>query len=151
MRNAIFLLLLVCVSHYSLAQTKKAEKDDLEKSQFCTKAASEFRKQPEWREASKLHMSVSFTSHFNKTLNKCLVKVSSSDLIEKTSRVMETNHIYDALENTVLGGKILLKVRDGNDYKVETITMVRDGKVLGKNNPDAASEAYQWFDTLMKE
>jgi len=35
--------------------------------------------------------------------------------------------------------------------KVLGILMVRDGKTLGKNEPDEARAAYQWFDTLMTD
>ena len=66
---------------------------------------------------------------------------------------MEMQHVYDAIEGTVLGGEILTKeihLHDG-EQKTIGIVMVRDGKLLGKQNKDEAREAYQWFETLMKE
>jgi hypothetical protein len=65
---------------------------------------------------------------------------------------MEMQHVYDALEGAVLGGKIVTKdIPRNGEQKTLGILMVRDGKTLGRNNPDEAREAYQWFETLMKE
>ena len=61
-------------------------------------------------------------------------------------------HVYDALEGTVLGGQIVTKdIPRNGQQKTLSILMVRDGKILGKNNPDEAREAHQWFEALMKE
>jgi hypothetical protein len=83
-------------------------------------------------------------------MGKCLVKVTSSNIV--SGKVLEMQHVYDAMEGTVLCGKILTKeVPHNGEQKTLGITMVRDGKILGKKNADEAREAYQWFETLMKE
>ena len=61
-------------------------------------------------------------------------------------------HVYDAIEGTVLGGEILAKdISHDDKQEILGILMVRDGKLLGKQNKGEAREAYQWFETLMKE
>jgi hypothetical protein len=137
--------LWACLGQQSLAQSSSALDEDLRHSGMCAKAAREFRNQPEWKNQDEPR---TFTSHFNKKLGKCLVKVTSSNLVSGV--VLETQHVYDALEGTVLGGEILRKeIPHNGEQKVLTITMVRDGKLL--KDKDEAREAYQWFETLMKE
>jgi len=120
--------------------------EDLRHSQLCAKVAKEFRSQPEWQSKDEPR---TFTSHYNKKLGKCLVKVTSSNVVSGV--VLEMQHVYDALEGTVLGGEILRKELPSHsgEQKTLTITMVRDGKIL--KDQDEAREAYQWFETLMKE
>ena len=138
--------LLACVSQQVNSQSNSNLDEDLLHSQLCTKAAKEFRSQPEWKNNDEPR---TFTSHFNKKLGQCLVKVTSSNVVSGV--VLEMQHVYDALEGTVLGGKILRKeihLQDG-EQKILTITMVKDGKIL--KNKDEAREAYQWFETLIKD
>jgi len=137
--------LLACVRQQSMCQSNISLDEDLRHSQLCAKAAKEFRSQPEWKNENEPR---TFTSHFNKKLGKCLVKVTSSNVVSRV--VLETRHVYDALEGTVLGGEILRKeIPHDGEQKTLTITMVRDGKIL--KNKDEARAAYQWFETLMKE
>jgi hypothetical protein len=149
MNNVVTLALsalLLCFSQQAMCQPYSMD-EDLQHSQLCSKAVRDFRNQTDWKEQP---FGNTFTSHFNKALGKCLVMVSRSDIV--SGEVLETHHIYNALEGTVLGGEILIKTipRDG-DQKIISITMVKDGKMLGKNNPDEARAAYQWFENLMKE
>ena len=134
----------------TLELTKNSSLDeDLKYSQLCAKAAKEFRSQPEWANEDEPR---TFTSHFNKKMGKCLVKITSSSIASEGKAVLETQHVYDALEGTVLGGQILTKeIPHDGEQKTLNILMVRDGKLLGKNSVDEAREAYQWFGTLMKE
>ena len=150
--NKIILLslagLLTCFSQQSMCQSNSNLDEDLRHSQLCAKATKEFRAQPEW---NNLDEPRTFTSHFNKKMGKCLVKVTSSNVV--SGEVMEMQHVYDAIEGTVLGGEILTKeiIPHDGEQRIIGITMVRDGKLLGKQNKDEAREAYQWFETLMKE
>jgi tellurite resistance-related uncharacterized protein len=141
--------LLACVWQQSMAQSGGSLDNDLRYSQLCAKAARDFRSQPEWRNQNEPR---TFTSHFNKKMGKCLVKVTSFTVLSGKNEVLEMQHVYDALEGTVLGGKIVTKEGSRNgEQKTLGILMVRDGRMLGKNNPDEAREAYQWFEALMKE
>lgn len=143
--------LLVGISQQSMSQSNSNLDEDLRRSQFCAKAAKEFRSQPEWKD--QVDASRIFTSHFNKQMGKCLVKVTRTNVVPGKNEVLEMQHVYDALEGTVLGGKITTKdnPRSG-DPKILSILMVRDGKLIGRNDPpDEAREAYQWFETLMKD
>lgn len=141
--------LLACISQQSMCQSNSNLDEDLRHSQLCAKAAKEFRSQPEWKNEDEPR---TFTSHFNKKMGKCLVKVTSSNVVSGGKEVLEMQHVYDAMEGTVLGGEILTKeVPHDGEQKTLGIMMVRDGKTLGKKNADEAREAYQWFETLMKE
>lgn len=140
---------LLVASSCSAALAQNALDEDLKHSQVCSKAARDFQGQPEWKDHD-----LSFTSHFNKRLGKCLVKVSGASVVEKRGEVLETEHVYDALENTVLGGKITRKALPRSltgEQKTLGIVMILDGKILGKDDVDAAGEAFQWFGTLMTD
>lgn len=141
--------LLAGISQQSMPQSNSGLDNDLRYSQLCAKAARDFRNQPEWKSQDE---SRTFTSHFNKKIGKCLVKVTSSNVVPGKNEVLEMQHVYDALEGTVLGGQIVTKdIPRNGQQKTLSILMVRDGKILGKNNPDEAREAHQWFEALMKE
>lgn len=141
--------LLACISQQSICQSNSNLDEDLRHSQLCAKAAKEFRSQPEWKNEDEPR---TFTSHFNKKMGKCLVKVTSSNIVPKEKTVLEMQHVYDAMEGTILGGEVLTKeIPHNGEQKTLGIMMVRDGKILGKKNADEAREAYQWFEALMKE
>lgn len=143
------LIILALVSQQSMSQSNSGLDSDLRNSQLCAKATRDFRSQPEWKSQDEPR---TFTSHFNKKMSKCLVKVTSSTVVSGKNEVLETQHVYDALEGAVLGGEIITKeISRNGEPRTLGILMVRDGKLLGKNNPDEAREAYQWFETLMKE
>jgi len=141
--------LLACGSLQALSQSSYTLDEDLKHSQFCAKAAVDFRKRPEWSNDSEPHV---FTNHFNKVLGKCLVMVVTSTYLREQKAIFETSHVYDALEGTVLGGKITSKTTPRtNDRAADRILMVRDGKTIGRDSPDEAREAYRWFESLMKD
>lgn len=135
---------MVFASQRGLSQSSVNIDEELRHSEICARAANNFRSQPEWKAEA-----ANFTSHFNKKLRKCLVKVTISNIV--SGKVLEMQHIYEAMEGTVLGGEIMTKTlpKDG-EQKTLTIAMVRDGKILGKKDADEAREAYEWFETLMK-
>jgi hypothetical protein len=139
-----FVGIFALASQTALCQSGGNVDDDLRHSQICAKAASEFRKQPEWSNASEPQ---TFTSHFNKAQGICLVMVSSSSLV--SGGVLETHHVYNALEGTVLGGEIIVKdMLQNGEQKTRSIMMVRAGKTVKKNE---AAEAYHWFEGLMSQ
>ena len=113
---------------------------------MCSKWAQAFQRRPEWQGSN-----ATFTSHFNKKLEKCLVEVTSSNVA--SGKIIEMHHVYDALENKNLGGEDILKELPSKygQEKVISIMMVRDGKLLGKNDPQATRAAYLWFQTLMSD
>jgi hypothetical protein len=140
---------LACAALQAFSQSNNSLSEELRLSQLCSKAAKDFRSQPEWADNQEPR---TFTNHFNKKMGKCLVKVSSTNLVQQNKVVLETQHVYDALEGTVLGGKVMTKeLPRGGEQKTLSVTMVRDGKILGKNFPDEAREASQWFETLMRD
>src|ERR1700684_3297775 len=49
--------------------------DELKYSQFCTEAAEKFWNRHEWKDQHEIRQIASYTSHYNKKLNKCLVDV----------------------------------------------------------------------------
>ena len=142
---AVLAALLMCGSQHAMSQANSSVDEDLRHSQLCAKATRDFRSQPEWKDNSEPR---TFTSHFNKKMGKCLVKVTSSNMTSGV--VLEMQHVYDALEGTTLGGEILRKeIPRRGEQKILSITMVRDGKILADKSE--AREAYAWFETLMKE
>lgn len=62
--------------------------------------------------------------------------------------VSESDHVYDALEDTVLGGRVLLR-KGGLDGEIETVVLVKDGHTI-RDKQEAASFAPQ-FQKLMTE
>jgi hypothetical protein len=83
-----------------------------------------------------------------------MVNVSSHTLVEKRGEVLETEHVYDALENVVLGGKITTRALARSFLRRTEGTGHRDDpgrQILGKDDIDAAREAFQWFWTLMTD
>ena len=121
--------------------------ESLKRSQFCARAAKEFF---EPRKDDAIADSITYTSHFNKALGKCLVKIQRSVLVKELSNVLEMNHIYDALEGKVLGGKILTKkIVKGDEPKVVSIMLLKDGRTI--RDPTEAAAVMLWFDRLMED
>ena len=140
---------MVALALAASAASAQSLDDELRRSQMCAKAARDFRSQPEWKDDTELR---TFTSHFNKKMGKCLVKVTSVNPVSGDAEILDLQHVYDALEGTVLGGKITTKRRSSKgELEITGILMIRDGKMLGKNNPDEAGDAYAWFETLMND
>src|ERR1035438_6888599 len=82
-------------------------KEELKYSQFCAEAAGKFWNRHDWKDEQEFQVT-SYTSHYNKNLNKCLVDVHGVLHLPK-GKVSESDHVYDALEDTVLGGRVLLR------------------------------------------
>ena len=129
------------------AQPSDQVGESLRRSQFCARAAKEFF---EPRKDDAIADSITYTSHFNKALGKCLVKIQRILLVKESSNVLEMNHIYDALEGKVLGGKILTKkMVKGEEPNVVGIMLLKDGKTI--RDPDEAAAVVLWFDRLMDD
>lgn len=113
-----------------------ARMEELKYSQFCTEAADKFWKRSDWAAQQDARVINSYTSHYNKRLNKCLVDVHGLTLMTGEHKVMESDHIYDALENTDLGGRVILR-KGGQDGEIESVVSIRDGHPSGmsKNGP----------------
>jgi hypothetical protein len=96
-------------------------------AQLFAKAASDFRKGPDWVNGTDIR----FINHFNKFLGKCLVKVVGANIVQDGQAVLEGEHVYDAFENLVLGGRITTKKIVANDeLKVLGVLMVTYGKII---------------------
>jgi glutaredoxin 2 len=83
--------------------------EELKYSQLCTQAAEKFWNRHDWKDQQDLHESVRYTSHYNKNLNKCLVDVHGIELLSGEKKVSVSDHVYDALEDTILGGRVILR------------------------------------------
>jgi hypothetical protein len=91
--------------------------EELKYSQFCTEAAERFWQRYDWKTQQNLRVT-SYTSHYNKNLNRCFVDVHGVRPLK--GKVYESDHVFDALENTVLGGGVVLR-EGGVDGEIETI------------------------------
>jgi len=108
-------------------QTVDVQLGELKRSQFCTDAAEKFWARHDWKNQHDIQNIVTYTSHYNKTLNKCLVDVHGVSLLKDQGQVMEADHVYDAFEDTVIGGRVLL--RKGG-VEGETVLFVKDGHTV---------------------
>ena len=139
--------ILVVLVSVAKAQPSDQVGESLKRSQFCTRSAKKFF---EPQAADTTFDSITYTSHFNKALNKCLVKIQKIALVKESSNVLEMNHIYDALEGKVLGGKILTKKMTKDEKpKVVGITLLKDEKIV--RDPTEAAVVMLWFDRLMDD
>jgi hypothetical protein len=120
--------------------------EELKYSRFCTEAAEKFWSRHDFKENQDVRRIVSYTSHYNKKLNKCLVDVHSSYLLK--GEVSETDHVYNALEDTVLGGRVLLR-KGGLDGEIETVAFIKDGRTI--RDKREAAVFVPWFQGLMTE
>jgi hypothetical protein len=89
-----------------------------------------------------------YTSHYNKKLNKCFVDVHGLTLVSDEHKAMESDHIYDALEDTVLGGRVILR-KDGQDGQIESVVLIKDSHPIRDEQERAAF--VPWFQSLMAE
>jgi len=120
--------------------------EELKYSQFCTEAAEKFWKRHDWIGQQDVHETNSYTSHYNRKLNKCLVDVHGLSLLSSQHKVMESDHVYDALEDTVLGGRVVLR-KGGQDGEIESVVLIKDGRALRDEQERAAF--IPWFQGLM--
>jgi hypothetical protein len=128
--------------------TVDARMEELKYSQFCTDAADKFWKRHDWAHQQDVHEMNSYTSHYNKKLNKCLVDVHGLTLVSGEHKVMESDHIYDALEDSVLGGRVLLR-KGEPDGEIESVVLIKDGHLIRDEQERAAF--LPWFQGLMAE
>jgi hypothetical protein len=122
--------------------------EELKYSQFCTEAADKFWKRHDWAGRQDAHVIDSYTSHYNKKLNKCLVDVHGLALVSGEQKVMESDHIYDALEDTDLGGRVVLR-KGQQDGEIESVVLIKDGSGIRDEQERAAF--LPWFHGLMSE
>jgi len=125
-----------------------ARMEELKYSQFCTEAADKFWKRHDWAGQQDLEHINSYTSHYNKKLNKCFIGVHGLTLVSGQHKVMESDHIYDALEDTVIGGRIILR-KDGQDGEIESVVLIKDSHPIRDQQERAGF--LPWFQGLMAE
>jgi glutaredoxin 2 len=120
--------------------------EELKYSQFCTEAAEKFWSRHEWKDQHDLTQITSYTSHYNKNLAKCLVDVHG--VLTLNGKVVESDHVYDALEDTVLCGRLLVRkaVPDG---EIESVVLIKDGRPV--RDKQEAALFVPWFQSLMTE
>jgi hypothetical protein len=68
--------------------------------------------------------------------------------LESRGEVSESDHVYDALENSVLGGRVLLR-KGGIDGEIKAVVSIKDGRTI-RDRQEAASFT-PWFQSLMTE
>jgi len=125
-----------------------ARMEGLKYSQFCTEAADKFWKRHDWAAEQDVQHLNSYTSHDNKKLNKCLVEVHGLTLVSDQHKAMEPDHIYDALQDTVLGGRVTLR-KNGQDGEIESVALIKDSHPIRDQQERAAF--LPWFQGLMAE
>lgn len=125
-----------------------ARMEELKYSQFCTEAADKFWKRHDWAAQQDASVINSYTSHYNKKLNKCFVDVHGLTLVSGEHKVIESNHIYDALEDTVLGGRVILR-KGGQDGEIESVMLIKDSHPIRDEQERATF--LPWFQSLMAE
>lgn len=120
----------------SATAQKSTLMDELKYSKFCTEAAEKFWTRHDWKDRHDVGEIASYTSHYNKRLKKCLVDVHAATLVK--GKVLESDHVYDALENTVVAGRVLLKKQAGPDGEVEKLLLIKDGSIIRDKREAAA-------------
>lgn len=147
LRIASVALLLVYMES-GFAQSSQPGADFLMRSQICARAAKEYMNRPEWKSPQPFYL-LSYTSHYNSKLDKCLVHVRRTQLVKDKNEVFEMNHIYDAIEGRVIGGKILTKRPIGGEPKVVGVLLLKGDRFV--RDPAEAAAVLPWFDSLMKD
>jgi hypothetical protein len=120
----------------------------LKYSKFCTDSAAQFWNRHKWKDQHDLSQITSYTSHYSKKLNKCLVDVHGVLLMTSEDKVSESDHIYDALEDAVLGGRVILR-KGGPEGEIEAMVSIQDGHDIRDEQKKAAF--VPWFQSLMIE
>ena len=69
-------------------------------------------------------------------------------LLSGQNKVTESDHVYDALEDTVLGGRVTLR-KGGPNGEVEGVVVVKDSNIVRDEKEKAAFAP--WFQDLMVE
>ncbi len=117
--------------------------EDLKYSKFCSDAAATFWNRHGGKDRRDVRDIASYTSHYNRILNKCLVDVHTLSL--NGNQVIEGDHVYDALEGTVLAGRMFLKEND----QIKSTVLVKDGRAI--QDPQEAASFIPWYESLMTE
>ena len=143
----VFILgVMVVFGSEACGQSQNAIRGELELSRFCLKAMQDFKNTPDWKDSAKDSLSLSFSSHYNKKMGKCLVRVERMDSVP-SGGYLELVHVWDALENIVLGGMVTSRKKMGSAEGAR-VTMVRGGKFVDRQE---AAETYVWFNDLMTD
>jgi hypothetical protein len=61
---------------------------------------------------------------------------------------MESDHVYDALGDIVLGGRRILR-KGRQDGEIESVVLIKDGRAIRDEQERAAF--IPWFQSLMAE
>ena len=129
------------------ARTPDPHMEELKYSKFCTDAAEKLWSRHDWKDQQGPQITT-YTSHYNKKLNKCLVDIHGISSVDG-GKVMESDLIYDALEDTVLCGRLLVKKGGGRDDDIESILLIKDGRTI--RDKEEAASFVPWFQSLMKD
>lgn len=105
-------------------------------------------KRPEW-EDFRDYYTLSYTSHYNNKLSKCFINVRRIQLIKDKNEIFEMNHIYDAFEGRIVGGKILTKKPIGAAPKVIGMVLLKGDRFI--RDPAESAAVLTWFDSLMED
>ena len=128
------------------ADEPDARFDDLKRSKFCADAAEAFWKRNNWKDEKDPLDQSSYTSHYNKSMNECLVDVHGVNLEIEKGKIYESDGIFDALENKSIAGRWQVKKDANPDTEPERYMLIKGGHRVEKG--DAAS-FLPWFETLM--
>lgn len=132
----------------SHADVFDAAEKELKDSKFCSDAAEKFWNRHDWKDNTDLRLITTYTSHYSKALNKCLVDVHGANTYIK-GKVMETDHIYDALENKVFAAQLLTKKGADADAEVEKMLLIKDGRMV--RSKEEVDSFIPWFKSLMTQ
>jgi len=77
------------------------------------------------------------------------VNVRRIYLVKDKDEVFEMNHVYDAIEGRVIGGKHLTKKPIGAEPKVVSIVLLKGERFI--RDPAEAATVLLWFDSLMED
>jgi hypothetical protein len=147
-RISCALVLAALLAQGSFAQSSVSTGNEpLIRSQICARAAEDFMKRPQWE--TQLFDTQSYTSHYNNKLRKCLVNVQRIQLVTNKDEVFEMNHVYDAIEGRIVGGKLLTKKPIGAEPKVVSTVLLKGERFI--RDPAEVTAALLWFDNLMED
>ena len=65
------------------------------------------------------------------------------------NEIFEMNHVYDAIEGRVIGGKIVTKAPIGPNPKIINTVLLRGDRFV--RDPAEGAAALIWFDRLMED
>ena len=146
--RSIIILPFIAYASFCYAQSDRQLKDSFDRSLICSKAAKDFMNDPGWDDF-RTHWALSHTSHYSNSLNKCLVSVRRVRIILEKNEIFEMNHVYDAIEGRVIGGKIVTKAPIGPNPKIINTVLLRGDRFV--RDPAEGAAALIWFDRLMED